>query len=129
MAKGRRWLILVLAIPLAAFFGFVGWYKTFAPVSELLVYRAWTAHIPVWLGRPMGVTEMLGAVALLAGFFPAARRGTRIAALWLAASQIPSSVIHWNHGEADELPKNLLVFSMLLVVAALCGRTQEGENA
>ena len=129
MATGRRWLIAVLAIPLAAFFAFVGWYKAFAPVSELLAHHAWTAHVPVWIGRPMGVTEMAGAGALLAGLFPAAWRWTRVAALWLAASQIPSSVIHWTHGEAAELPKNLLIFGMLLTIAALCRRTREGAGA
>jgi hypothetical protein len=129
MGKGRRWLIAVLAFPLAAFFGFVGWYKAFAPLQELLEHHAWTAHVPVWIGRPMGVTEMLGAVALVAGIFPAAWRWTRLAALWLAASQIPSSIIHWNHGEADELPKNLLVFAMLLAVAALCRPARKGVRA
>ena len=128
MAKGRQWLMAVLAIPLAAFFGFVGWYKAFAPLPELLAHHAWTAHIPAWLGRPMGLTEMAGAAALVAGLVPAAWRWTQLAALWLAASQIPSSVIHWTHGEAEELPKNLLIFVLLLAVAALCRPARQGDK-
>ena len=117
MATGRRWL--------AAFFAFVGWYKAFAPLPELLAHHAWTAHVPVWVGRPMGISEMVAAAALAAGLFPPAWRWTQLAALWLAASQIPSSVIHWTHGEGDELPKNLLLSAALLVVAALCRRARK----
>ncbi|MDE2410241.1 MAG: DoxX family protein [Sphingomonadales bacterium] len=113
----RRLVIAVLGLPLAAFFGFVGWYKAFAPEAELLAHHAWTAHIPAWLGRPMGWTELAGALALVAGLDPAAWRWTRIAALWLAASQIPSSLIHWTQDEAGELPKNLVIAAALCLVA------------
>ena len=119
MAMTKRVLMAVLAIPLAAFFGFVGFYKVFAPLSELLAHNAWTAHVPAWIGRPIGGTEMAGALALLAGLHPAAWRFARLSAAWLAATQIPSSLIHWTHGEQGELPKNLLIFVALCLVAWL----------
>lgn len=116
---GRRLLIALGALPVAAFFGFVGWYKAFAPLAELQAHHAWTAHIPLWLGRLIGWSELAGAVTLVAGLFPAAWRWTRTGALWLAATQVPSSVLHWLHGESAELPKNLALVAVLCLVAWL----------
>ncbi|MBU6267055.1 MAG: DoxX family protein [Sphingomonadales bacterium] len=119
---GRRLLVALAGLPVAAFFGFVGWYKAFAPLAELQAHHAWTAHVPGWIGRPIGWSELAGAAGLVAGLFPAAWRWTRIAALWLAATQVPSSVIHWLHGETGELPKNLTLIAVLCLVACLARR-------
>ncbi|HEY6871035.1 MAG TPA: DoxX family protein [Novosphingobium sp.] len=119
-----RLLLLVMAWPMAAFFAFVGWYKAFAPNAELASHHAWTAHVPEWIGRPMGWTELAGAMAMALAALPVLGRRVRplamVAAAWLAASQIVSGAVHVTHGEASALPQNLFLFITLLVIAALC---------
>lgn len=113
----RRLAVAVPGLPLAAFFAFVGWYKAFAPEAELLAHHAWTSHVPWWIGRPMGWTELAGAAALAAGVSVRAWPATRVAAAWLAASQIVSSLVHVRNGEADSLGHNLILFIALGLVA------------
>lgn len=113
----RRLLVFVPGLPLAAFFGFVGSYKAFAPQAELLAHHAWTAHVPWWIGRPMGWTELAGAAAMIAGVTTRAWPATTIAAAWLAASQIVSAWIHVRNGEGDALGQNLFLFVALGLVA------------
>lgn len=129
----RAVLLLVLALPMAAFFAFVGWYKAFAPVAELAAHHAWTAHVPQWIGRPMGWTELLGAAAMALAAIPVLGRRVRpvamIAAVWLALSQIVSGAVHLTHGEGDALPQNLFLFVTLLAIAVLCRTPYLGENA
>lgn len=117
----RRLLVIVPGLPLAAFFGFVGYYKAFAPQAELLEHHAWTSHVPWWIGRPMGWTELAGAVALVAGVTARAWPATSIAAAWLAASQIVSSWIHVHNGESDALGQNLFLFVALALIAWAAG--------
>lgn len=122
----RAAILLVLAWPMAAFFVFVGWYKAFASMAELASHGAWTAHVPAWIGRPMGWTEMLGAVVMAVVALPAVpavrllRGPAAWAAVWLAASQIVSAAVHVTHGEAAALPQNVFLFVALLVIAWLC---------
>lgn len=113
----RRLVVVVAGLPLGAFFAFVGWYKAFAPVADLLAHRAWTAHLPWWLGRPVGWTELASAAALVAGVSPRAWPATRIAAVWLAITQIVSTAIHLHFGETDTLRQNGVLFAALALVA------------
>lgn len=113
----RRVAVALPGLPLAAFFGFVGWYKAFAPVPDLLAHHAWTAHVPWWIGRPMGWIEMFGAAALVAGLAARAWPATRIAAAVLAASQIVSAWVHVHNNEADALGQNLFLFVALGLIA------------
>lgn len=120
----RKGLLIVLAIPMAAFFVFVGFYKAFAPMAELARHGAWTAHVPEWIGRPMGWTELVGAVAMALAAIPGLGRrvgpfASRMA-VWLALSQVVSAWVHVTHGEASALPQNLFLFVTLLVIAGLC---------
>lgn len=123
-AAARAAGLLLLAWPLAAFFAFVGWYKAFASMAELASHGAWTSHVPTWIGRPMGWTELAGAAAMAVAAIPVAGRFARpaaaILAAWLAASQIVSAAVHVTHGEGGALPQNLVLFVTLLAVAALC---------
>ncbi|MBC2668845.1 DoxX family protein [Novosphingobium piscinae] len=109
---------------MAAFFAFVGYYKAFAPMAELVRHGAWTAHVPQWIGRPMGWTELVAAAALalagLGGIGRPVRPFAAKAAVWLAASQCVSAWIHVAHGEASALTQNLFLFITLLVIAGLC---------
>lgn len=126
----RRVLIALLALPLAAFFGFVGWYKAFAPLTELAQHNAFTAHLPVLLGKAFGWLEMAGALALVVGLVQAAARRWQILfALWLAFEQVVSSIIHLQHGEQAMLPQNGLLVVMLLAIAALARTPRSTSNA
>lgn len=113
----RRMAVALPGLPLAAFFGFVGWYKAFAPVSELLLHHAWTAHVPWWIGRPMGWIELAGAAALVAGLAARAWPATRIAAAELAASQVVAAWVHVRNDEAGALGQNLVLFLALGLIA------------
>ncbi|MCX7282869.1 MAG: hypothetical protein NTX28_02290 [Novosphingobium sp.] len=64
-ALARLALIFVLTLPLAAFHGFVGWYKAFSTQAELAQHKAWTMHLPVALGKAVGCLEMALTLALL----------------------------------------------------------------
>jgi uncharacterized membrane protein YphA (DoxX/SURF4 family) len=129
MPKGWiRWVLMaVLALPLAAFFGFVGYYKAFAPIEELARHSAFTVHLPVLLGKALGWLEMAGALALLAGLAIRAARPVQGAFAWaLAAEQVVSSIIHLQHDEAAMLPQNGVIIVMLVVIALL-GREKRKE--
>jgi hypothetical protein len=115
----RRVIIVVLAFPLAAFFAFVGWHKTFASLEDLLRYGAWTAHVPMWLGRAVGLSELISVIALLASPLPRFWRWTALAALYLAATQVVSTIVHIRHGELASLPNNAVLAISLLLAAWL----------
>ena len=129
MPKGWiRWVLMaVLALPLAAFFGFVGYYKAFAPIEELARHSAFTVHLPVLLGKALGWLEMAGALALLSGLAIRAARPVQGAFAWaLAAEQVVSSIIHLQHDEAAMLPQNGVIIVMLVGIALL-GREKRKE--
>lgn len=117
---------MLASLLFAAFFGFVGWNKAFAPLADLANYHAWTVYLPEWLGRLVGWSEMALALALLAMFAPGRRRIARIAALVLVANQCAAAGVHLAHGEAAALPQNALLIAVLLFVAGLA-RRPEGE--
>ncbi|MFM5948597.1 MAG: DoxX family protein [Novosphingobium sp.] len=112
-----RALIAVLCTGLAAFFGFVGWNKAFAPLEDLARYHAWTVYLPEWLGRMVGWSEMLLALTLLLVFLPARHGIARIAALALIANQLGAATVHAFQGEAAALPQNAVLIALLALVA------------
>jgi hypothetical protein len=112
-----RALIAVLCIALAAFFGFVGWNKAFAPLDDLARYHAWTVYLPEWLGRLVGWSEMLLAAGLLLILVPARRSLARIAALALIANQLCAAAVHALHGETAALPQNAVLIALLALAA------------
>lgn len=117
-------ILWIASLVLAAFFAFVGWYKTFAPLTELAKHGAYTIHIPEWMGRIAGVTEMLCALALLAGLNPGWRADTKWGAIYLVASQIVSGVIHVQHAEFDALWGNARWMALAFLLLALCARNE-----
>lgn len=117
MMLARRIAGTALALLLAAFFGFVGFFKTFAPLSTLAEHHAWTIALPEWLGRLVGITELGAALALLASaIWP---RAGRWAAASLIANQACAATVHLARGEAAALPQNLLIVAVCVVVIAL----------
>ena len=111
-----RALIAVLCIALAAFFGFVGWNKAFAPLQDLARYHAWTVHLPEGLGRAVGWSEIALALGLLCFLIPKLRRHARTAALLLIANQLAAALVHLSRGEAFALPQNAVLIALLLLV-------------
>lgn len=110
-----RALIAVLCTGLAAFFGFVGWNKAFAPLEDLARHHAWTVHLPEWLGRAVGWSELalaLGLLAILIG----KRRIAHIAALLLIANQFAASAVHLAKTETAALPQNAVLIALLVLV-------------
>jgi DoxX-like family len=102
---------------LAAFFGFVGWNKAFAPLAELARHGAWTVHLPELFGRLFGWSEMTLAAALLAAMSPRWRHIARIAAWLLIANQIAAAAVHYAHGESAAMPQNAVLIAVLFVLA------------
>ncbi len=113
------WCVL-LALPLAAFFAFVGWHKTVSPLSDLAKHGAYTAHLPEWLGRLAGVTELLCALALVAGIVPRWRSAAKWGALYVFGSQIIAGTIHIMYGETQSLPANARWMAMAAALYAVC---------
>lgn len=112
----------ILAAPLAAFFAFVGWNKAFAPLADLARHGAWTVHLPQWLGRAVGGSELACAALLLV---PGRLR--RIAALVLVANQACAAAVHLAHGETAALPQNAVLLALLIALAWL-GRRDAGPE-
>lgn len=116
----RKGAVMLLALLLAAFFGFVGWNKAFAPLAELARHGAWTVHLPEGLGRLVGWSELALAAALLA--VPVRPSIARTAALALVLNQIAAALVHGALGETAALPQNAVLIVMLL---ALWGAARE----
>jgi DoxX-like family len=113
----RRFAIAVPVALLAAFFGFVGWNKAFAPLAELARHGAWTVHLPEWLGRLIGWSEMAMAAALLAALAPRWRHLARIAAWLLIVNQLAAAAVHFSHGETAAMPQNAVLIAVLFILA------------
>jgi uncharacterized membrane protein YphA (DoxX/SURF4 family) len=126
IATRRTALVLAnaaAALPLAAFFGFVGFYKAFAPIAELARHSAFTVHLPEALGRSVGWVEMVCALALMAGLvWRRAAPAQVAAALFQAVMQGISSIIHVQHGEQHMLGQNAAIVALLLLVAVTRAR-------
>lgn len=115
---GLALVTTLTALLLAAFFGFVGYMKTFASIATLAQHHAWTVALPEWLGRAVGISELLCAAGLVAAI---SLRGKlvwapRITGL-LIANQIVAATIHATRGELDALPQNVVLITLLAACA------------
>ena len=107
----KRIILHSLALMLAAFFGFVGWNKAFATLSDLASYGAWTVHLPEAAGRIVGWSELACAVGLL---IP---RTKFCVAAALIANQIAAAAVHLAYDETAALPQNAVLVALLSVLA------------
>ena len=108
----------VLAAPLlAAFFGFVGWNKAFAPLEELARHQVWTLALPEPAGRLIGWSELLLAAGLLAFLVPAGRKLASASAALLFLNQIAAAAVHAFRHESAAMLQNALLIVSLAVVA------------
>lgn len=100
----RLMIGLCARLVIAAFFGFVGTMKAFAPVAMLAAYGAWTVYLPDALGRAVGWSEIACALALLASLIPRLGRLAVWAAILLGANQLVAATVHLAHRESEALP-------------------------
>lgn len=107
------------ALPLAAFFGFVGFMKATALIGDLAQYHAWTLALPEWVGRLVGVSEILCAAGLLVAI---GMRGGLVWAEWIAGvlvvNQIAAATVHWTRGETAQLQQNAILIAVILACGA-----------
>ena len=122
MAIVRTALRILLSLPLAAFFGFVGWMKASAPLATLTQHGAWTVRLPEPLGRVVGVSEIACALLLLVGLMPRRARIGAASALVLIANQGVAAAVHAGAGESHALPQNAVLVAALALVAWLSRR-------
>ncbi len=122
-----RALIAVLCLPLSAFFSFVGWNKAFASLDDLVRYGSWTVHLPDFLGRLVGWSEMACALLLIAGLVLNRPWLGKFALLVLIANQIVAALVHWSRGELSALPQNGVLIALLSIVALLFAKSARKE--
>ncbi|WP_294262922.1 DoxX family protein [uncultured Sphingomonas sp.] len=122
MAIVRMALRILLSLPLAAFFAFVGWMKASAPVETLAQHGAWTVRIPEPLGRAVGVSEIVCALLLLGGLLPGRARVGAASAMILIVNQMIAAAVHASAGEGHALPQNAVLIAALALVAWLSRR-------
>ncbi len=116
----RLALLVPLTLLLAAFHGFVGWHKVFSSREELMRHTAWTVHLPEWLGRIVGITELaLTLLLLLALTRPRYSRLGMMAAYGFIALELVSTVTHQIAQDGASLAQNLLSIFITAVVAWL----------
>lgn len=116
----RLALLAPLTLLLAAFHGFVGWHKVFSSREELMRHTAWTVHLPEWLGRIVGISELaLTLLLLLALVRPRYSRLGMLAACGFIALELVSTVTHQIAQDGASLSQNLLSIFITAVVAWL----------
>ncbi|WP_261936875.1 DoxX family protein [Sphingomonas bisphenolicum] len=113
----RRSIAALLSLLLAAFFAFVGYMKATAPVSELAKYHAWTVHLPEWMGRTVGWSEIACAILLLVSAIRP--RWGRIGALALLINQLFAAAVHFSQGEIAALPQNGVIIALCTAILIL----------
>lgn len=99
-------------------FGLAGAMKLFAPLDELVKNMAWIPHVPGWLVRVIGTSELLGALGLV---LPSATRIkpvlTPIAAALLVVVMVLGAGTHVAIGEAEKVVVNLVLGGLAAFVA------------
>ncbi|NLR72493.1 hypothetical protein HGI47_16580 [Novosphingobium sp. ERN07] len=96
----RQGLIVVLTLPLALFHGFVGWHKAFSSHAELVMHKAWTAHLPEALGRAVGWLELALTLAFIAALLRT--RLTRMGVMACAALVVLEAISLLTHQIAKD---------------------------
>lgn len=126
MGTSRTFLgaaLTLLTLLLAAFFGFVGYMKAFAPLDMLERHNAWTVHIAEPAGRAVGWSEMACALVLAAALIrPKWSRTGMLAAAILVLNQLDAAAVHFRQGETATLPQNAVIVAASLLVLLLHAR-------
>jgi DoxX-like family len=116
----RLFALVALTLLLGAFHGFVGWHKAFSTREELVQHAAWTIHLPLWLGKLVGWTEMIVTAALLCAVF---RRSWSRVGFWscviFIALELMATFTHYRTQDGGSLVQNAVTISLTAVLAWL----------
>ena len=118
LAIAKRAAVWLIQLLLAGFFGFVGYMKSFASMTDLESWHAWTSRLPPVLARGVGWSEILCAIGLvLPGLIRRRERLISWSALFLAVNQSVAIAFHAQRGELGHaLAQNLVLMALSAVV-------------
>ena len=116
-------VLILLAVVIGGFSLFVGYHKAFSPLEELAKHSAWTIHLPVLLGRALGLLEIASAAVLILSlpFRRFARIGTLCAA-WIGLNHAVAAIVHIIHAEWHTLTQSAVMITLCIVMTALYAR-------
>lgn len=119
----RTVLLAALTLLLGAFHAFVGWHKAFSSHAELVRHSAWTMHLPMWLGRLVGWTEMIATAALLLALVRPmlARMGVVVCAVFVVM-ELAAAATHYATQDGGSLTQNAVTISLTVLLAWLYSR-------
>ena len=125
----RLLLLVALTLLLGAFHGFVGWHKAFSSHEELVQHAAWTMHLPMWLGKFVGWTEMVVTAALLVALVvPQLARVGFWACLAFIAMELAATVTHYVTQDGGSLVQNAVTISLTALLAWLYAKKQNAYS-
>jgi len=113
-------LAWIARLLMAAFFGFVGYFKALGPWDVLVEHRAWVTQLSPGLARAVGWSEIVLGLLLLTVAFPRLRLVALGSAVLLVANQLAASLVHYSRQEFDALPQNAVI---ILLLALIIGST------
>lgn len=120
-------VLILLAVVIGGFSLFVGYHKAFSPLEELARHSAWTIHLPLLLGRALGLMEIAGAAILILSlpFRRHARVGT-LAGGWIGLNHTVAAMVHIAHAEWHTLTQSAIMITLCIVMTALYARRAMG---
>ncbi|NCP18984.1 MAG: hypothetical protein GW855_07495 [Erythrobacter sp.] len=120
-------LLCILVVPIGAFSLFVGWNKAFAPLEILAEHSAWTIHLPVIVGRAIGILELIAATALFAALaVPRLARIGMYAAIWITLNNVVAAIVHIIFAEWHTLPQSAVVITLCVIMVLLFASRARG---
>ena len=109
------WVVQLL---LAICFAFVGVMKMTVPIDDLAKQMVWPGAVPSALVRFIGACEFAAALGLILPAATRIRPGlTALAAVGLVAIMVLALPFHLSRGEFQNLPVNLVLGALALLVA------------
>jgi putative oxidoreductase len=128
-ARALHYALWALQLLLAFMFGFAGFLKSTAPISQLVQNGiTWAPDLPEALVRFIGISELAGALGLI---LPAATRIlpwlTPLAALGLTVVMLLATAFHLARGEMMNVPVTLLLGLIAATIA--WGRSRKAPIA
>ena len=109
------WAVQVL---LALVFGLSGGMKTFMTIEALSEMLAWINHVPGWVTRLAGISELLAMAGLLLPSITRVRPElTPLAASGLVIVMVLGGALHAAIGEIGTVPLNVVLGGLAAFVA------------
>jgi uncharacterized membrane protein YphA (DoxX/SURF4 family) len=117
-STARHASLWIAQVVLAMLFAGAGYAKAMTPLSELAMSLPYTADLPGWLVRFIGVSEIAGAIGLIVPALTRIKPGlTPLAALGLCMVMVLATLFHAVRGEYSTMPLTLVLAAMAAFVA------------